>query len=97
MKKYAHCGSNQPDYGENEAKWSEKWELKMEENKQLICDLLLLVLKATYHAADIVSLDYDAEEEIVTIAYKNGYKCYANVAMDSGVAMIRDIMRNIGV
>ena len=72
-------------------------EWMMKENKQLICDLLLLVLKATYHAADIVSLDYDAEEEIVTIAYKNGYKRYANVAMDSGVAMIRDIMRNIGV
>jgi hypothetical protein len=67
------------------------------ENKQLICDLLLKACQATYHAADLVSFDYDAETEVVTATFENGYKRYANVAMDSGVAMIRDIMRNLGV
>lgn len=65
------------------------------ENKQYICDLLLITLQATNNARDLVSLKYDREEEIVTATFESGGKRIINVAMDSGTAMVRDIMRNL--
>ena len=38
------------------------------------------------------TLTYDPETEIVTGTYQNGGKVRINVACDSGVSMIRDIM-----
>lgn len=57
------------------------------ENKQRICDLLLPALQET--------LDYDAEKEVVTATFLNGAEKHANVAMDSGTSMIRDIIAQI--
>lgn len=68
----------------------------MTENKQKICDLLLITLQATSNASDVLSLIYDEESESVTITFLSGGKRIANVAMDSGTAMIRDIMANLG-
>lgn len=68
----------------------------MVENKQRILDLLLKTLQATTHAADIASLKYDAERESVTVKFENGGSRIVNVAMDSGTAMIRDVMANLG-
>ena len=70
----------------------------MGENKQKICDLLCETLKATRDQEDLISLVYeknDAGYETVTSIYNGGGSRSVNVTMDSGVAMIRDIMKNL--
>ena len=67
------------------------------ENKQEILDKLLLCLKETRDAGDIIALEYDKVKEIVTAYFLSGGTRKINVAMDSGVAMIRDVMRGLGV
>lgn len=64
------------------------------EDKQLICDLLCWALKATRDQHDLDALIYhkDDGEEFVEICYPNG-GTNVNVTMDSGIAMIRDILR----
>lgn len=66
------------------------------ESKQEICTLLLKTLQATDNASDLVSLQYDPVKEIATAVFASGGKRVINVAMDSGTAMIRDIMKNLG-
>ena len=66
------------------------------ENKQQILDLLLKTLQATRGAYDLTSLEYDAKTEMVTATFASGGKRVINVAMDSGTAMIRDVMKNLG-
>ena len=46
----------------------------MNEDKQLICDLLLEALQATRGAADLVSLVYDGGTETVTTVFEGGGK-----------------------
>lgn len=70
----------------------------MSEDKQKICDLLLPVLQATRDLHNLVSLEYvrqDKYKEFVKAKFANEYETVANVSMDSGVAMIRDILRQI--
>lgn len=64
----------------------------MTEDKQAICDALLPALKLTRAGADIVSLEYSQERETVTIAYPDGITP-VNVDLDSGAAMILDIVK----
>lgn len=66
------------------------------EDKQRICELLLKTLQATRNAHNLVSLTYDADEEVVTALFEDGGKQVINVPMDSGTAMIRDVMANLG-
>lgn len=71
----------------------------MKENKQSICDLLLVTLQATRNASDLVSLEYFEDEkgnETVVATFESGGKRVINVSMDSGTAMIRDIMKGLG-
>lgn len=72
----------------------------MHEDKQKICDLLLKTLQATYDASDLVALEYgyveNWDKEIVTVRFAGGGIRRINVSMDSGTAMIRDIMKNLG-
>ena len=68
----------------------------MGENKQKICDLLLVTLQATSNAADVVAIVYDDSTEKVQVTFASGGHRNINVAMDSGTAMIRDIMNNLG-
>lgn len=67
------------------------------ENKQEICRLLLATLQATRGAGDLIALAYEKDpngyDEIVTAVFKDGGRTEINVSMDSGTAMIRDIMR----
>lgn len=65
------------------------------ENKQLICNLLCETLKATRNQYDLRKLLYNDSEETVTVIWQSGGQKIINVAMDSGTAMIRDIMKNI--
>lgn len=66
------------------------------DDKQMICNFLFKALRATANAHDIVSLRYDAETETVTALFESGRRRVINVAMDSGTAMIRDVMRSLG-
>jgi hypothetical protein len=66
------------------------------ENKQLICDRLLECLYLTRQLYDLIDLDYIKEKELVVAHFEGGGKKEINVAMDSGIAMIKDIVRAIG-
>lgn len=65
------------------------------EDKQKILDLLLPALQATRNLGDLVSLKYDSGKELVEARFSSGYVKYANVAMDSGTAMIGDVIKQI--
>ena len=69
----------------------------MDEDKQKICDLLLPALQATRGGSKLVNLVYTAEphKENVTAVFQGGWKKVANVTMDSGTALIYDVMRQI--
>lgn len=67
------------------------------EDKHKICGLLCEVLQETRGAADLISLEFDSGTEIVTAAFQSGGTKRINVACDSGMAMIRDIVNHLGV
>ena len=82
----------------------------MEEDKQLICDKMLELFRVTRHFYDLESLKYfynwDEENkchinkefpvtEYVIATFNNGYKKYVNVSIDSGIAMIEDVLKGI--
>lgn len=69
----------------------------MKEDKQKICDSLLATIQLTRAGADIVDLMYlkTAYGEIVDIAYKNGGRRRVDVTADSGIAMVRDIIKEM--
>ena len=68
-----------------------------QEDKHLICALLAVTLHTTRDADDLMSLKFDEDTEIVTVRFTGGGIRKINVAADSGVAMIRDIMKHLGV
>ncbi len=65
------------------------------ENKQQICDLLTEALKATRDQADLIRIRYEEigpDHQQVVLDYEgNGHRS-VNVSLDSGIAMIRDIL-----
>lgn len=65
------------------------------EDKQKICDLLLPALRATRGLYDLEALEYNGHCEIIIAIFAGGYKKIANVAGDSGTAMIKDIIAQI--
>lgn len=67
------------------------------EDKQAICDALLLALKKTRHLHDLVELKYTKldDDEIVVAEFENGHKKKICVNLDSGIAMIADIASRI--
>ena len=65
------------------------------ENKHLILYYLLPALQETRQFYDLVDLEYLPDEELVKATFTNGSMKYANVAADSGVAMIKDVIRQI--
>ena len=70
----------------------------MRENKDLICKELAKLLKLTRNQSDLKALKYeilDNGEAIVTVEWESGGRKVVGVSMDSGTAMIRDIMRAI--
>lgn len=62
------------------------------EDKQKILDLLLPALQATRDQHDLIELRYDRSVEAVFVVYEHG-AFPVNVHADSGIAMIRDILR----
>ena len=67
----------------------------MKEDKQNILDLLLPALQATHNLHDLVSLEFDEDRELVYAKFASGNQKIANVAMDSGTSMIRDVIEQI--
>lgn len=65
------------------------------EDKQDILNSLYVALIKTRQYWDLADLRYDAEKETVTASFMGGGKKVINVAMDSGSAMIRDVMRGL--
>ena len=66
----------------------------MREDKQAICTALCKALQLTRSGSSIFEIRYNAEGEYVTVYYTTGH-ININVALDTGTAMIRDIMRGI--
>lgn len=71
--------------------------ITMGEDKQAICDALLVALKKTRHLHDLVELKYTKldDDEIVVAEFENGHKKKICVNLDSGIAMIADIATKI--
>ena len=70
----------------------------MMEDKNLICEELAKLLRLTRNQSDLKALRYEIlenNEEIVTVEWEGGGRKVIGVSMDSGTAMIRDIMRAI--
>ena len=70
----------------------------LREDKDLICKELAKLLKLTRNQSDLKALRYeilDNDEEIVTVEWEGGCRKVVDVSMDSGTAMIRDIMHAI--
>lgn len=68
------------------------------EDKEQIAYSLLPVLRCTRQGRDIIGLRYEqlkSGDEVVHIQYKSGADAMANVTLDSGIAMIKDIIRAI--
>ena len=68
----------------------------LREDKDLICKELAKLLKLTRNQSDLKALKYeilDNGEEIVTVEWEGGCRKVVGVSMDSGIAMVRDILR----
>ena len=68
------------------------------ENKQKICDLLCETLKATRNQEDLKLIRYEEigqDHQQAVLEYENGSCRSVNVSMDSGIAMIYDILNAI--
>ncbi|MEY8355226.1 hypothetical protein AALB39_17975 [Lachnospiraceae bacterium 54-53] len=61
--------------------------------KQLVAELFKVV-KMTRAGADIKDMQLDQEADYVIIQYEGGHKV-VNVAADSGISLMRDVLRNI--
>jgi len=69
----------------------------MGEDKRAICEKLCEVLQMTRQCNDLISLDWSGYqtncEEYVTASFIGGGRKIINVSMDSGIAMISDIVK----
>ena len=80
---------------ELEAKELEHLQETPTEDKRRICSELAPVLRLTRNLYDLAYLHYDPRTETVKATFLNGHTKTANVALDSGTAMIRDIIQQI--
>lgn len=64
------------------------------ENKEDIIARLKLLLMATRAGSSIVDMKLNEAQDKVTIVFEGGKK-EINIAADSGIAIIRDVIRNI--
>ena len=69
----------------------------MKKDKEIICQYLLDTVQAT--GADIADIKYCCDEvtddAFVNITWTNGYTKSVDVTADSGIAMIKDVLRHI--
>lgn len=87
-----------PDYLLGNEENNQKEVIEMNESKKDICYKLLGVLKSTNHLHDLVDLEYyklGKDDEVVIATFSNGYSKKVNVSLDSGIAMIADIVNQL--
>ena len=60
----------------------------------VICRRLCKTLQLTRMCSDLIMIGYDPEKEIVTLFFQD-HSLMVNVAADSGIAMINDIVNAI--
>ena len=68
------------------------------ENKEAILRYLLWALQQTRHLNDLLDLKYDAKNEIVEAQIRTNsgiFRKKINVACDSGIAMIKDVVAGL--
>ncbi len=66
--------------------------------KQTICDRLCEAIQQTAAGDDLVALRYDPITEIVHADFREAYDARRiNVAMDSGWAMIKNIVKHLDI
>ncbi len=62
------------------------------ENKEDIVKRLKLLLMSTRAGSNIEDLVLSENQDEVTIIFKQGGKKYINIAADSGIAIIKDVI-----
>lgn len=67
----------------------------MMEDKQAICNALRRTLRLTRQFEDLEYLRYDDESGTVLARFENGGTRLIGVGLDSGYAMIKDIVNHI--
>ena len=69
------------------------------ENKQMILDTLKVAINLTRAGGDVRELKYDEERELVLVYFGNSTTPgrQINVACDSGIAMLKDVINNIDI
>lgn len=70
------------------------------EDKKEITNALFMALKTTIEGVDIKEMRYDKLEnnkETVTIVYENEHRKVINVSCDSGVTLMKDVLRQIAL
>lgn len=68
------------------------------EDKEEIIKWLLATLKLTVAGVDISDIKYEPlanGDELAVIIYDNGFRRPVNISCDSGIALMRDILRAI--
>ena len=68
------------------------------EDKQNVINYLFAALKQTVAGVDLESIRYEQltnGDEIAVLMYENGYRKSVNISCDSGLALMRDILRAI--
>ena len=65
------------------------------EDLQKVCDLLTETLKATRNLNELEKLEYQKNSKNVIATFTNGNIKKVNVMLDSGTAMITDIIKQI--
>lgn len=69
----------------------------MKEDKRKICELLLQTLQSTREYRDLVDLEYHdneyTDDAYIYARFASGSVTRINVSLDSGSAMIRDILK----
>ena len=68
------------------------------EDKEVVTNALFQALKTTVEGVNIAEMNYRLltnGHELVTIIYDNGYRKTVNVSCDSGVELMKDVLRVI--
>ena len=67
----------------------------MYENKESIVARLKLLLTATRAGSDIEDLILNERQDKITILFETGYTREVNIAADSGIAIIQDVIKHL--
>ena len=68
------------------------------EDKKVVIQMLLQALRCTVAGVDLADIEYKVltdGTEIATLIYDTGYRKNINISFDSGIALMRDILREV--